>query len=439
VKATPTFWEVISSMPALSGVALLIILGVGGWFGRRKMRSANYSKFRFTHQILAVLWPIFLFLHGSNNWVGIGIPLIIPFAVAVLPWIFDVLRRVEARWWPTTVFAVLLRPGAKPAYTKRALLRLDLVRPAAERWRRCKAGMYARLCVPQISQEWHAFTICSGEQSDCVSFIIESVGDWTSAFVELVAPRSQIIGPACSAILPIEEQARTPEHLGLHASPKRGALFPKVLMEGPFTAPFEGSCMKQVVAAVGAGVGATPLLAMLETMVSKILTAGDELLPKEAHFYWCSRNANDFRFALPVIARILESPEVARIITVHLHLTVDPKEPEAKLFKKAACQWANTAAGAEVRDSHRLLESDEFVMGYESVVPGGVPVIFGRPNFEKMLRKLGANHPTEHVHTFVCGNKGLVSNLQQLCDACTVRATSKLSMQQYVLHHENFD
>lgn len=46
----------------------------------------------------------------------------------------------------------------------------------------------------------------------------------------------------------------------------------------------------QVLVAVGAGVGVTPFLSLLSTLIAQLLTSPEKCALVEAHFYWITRD-----------------------------------------------------------------------------------------------------------------------------------------------------
>jgi len=421
LKAVPTFWDILASVPVITGLLLAALLTLGGLMARKSVRRSCFSWFRITHQFMAACWPVLLLLHGSNNWLGLGVPLMLPFVVCLLPYWLDVLFRWRRRMGHAELVGVMVRDGPGGS-AKGSLIRLDFRKPSGWRWRNSRAGMYARMCVPEISQEWHDFTICSCSRKDTVSFMIEAVGDFTTKLVEVVGKDAPRVGRGVKPLPP----------------PRRI----RICLDGPISAPFEAGTTYPVVAAVGAGVGVTPLLSMMESLSTSIETAAtlhDGPAPNEAHFFWCTRNVDDFRFAAPLLTRVTESRALCEVITEHLHLTKlpDAKTPEAILWREGVRRW-NKAAQQKIPDHEWpscWRAGVDMVVAFTGTIPGGIPIVLGRPNFEQEIRGLGKQNPAVDIHVFVCGNKAMVQSLKSVCDVCSNRDSQE---QHYIVHHERF-
>jgi predicted ferric reductase len=71
-----------------------------------------------------------------------------------------------------------------------------------------------------------------------------------------------------------------------------GTRLPRLALDGPFSAPTQSALDKRVLIAVGAGVGVTPFISLLSTLVSELVSETKHGLV-EAHFYWISREPTD--------------------------------------------------------------------------------------------------------------------------------------------------
>jgi NAD(P)H-flavin reductase len=184
--------------------------------------------------------------------------------------------------------------------------------------------MYAFLCMPGYAPlQWHPFTICSGNEDTTVDFLIAGVGDWT------------------------RELARS----CLEAKEK-GSPLPKMALDGPFMAPTQSALTKKVLVAVGAGVGITPFLSLMSTIITQLDSDGDlpgsSSLGKgnkfaqfsrlvEVHFFWMTRNADEFLFARTQISRIATHRNLVDKVFIHLHVTgkAPDKDASGYLFREA--------------------------------------------------------------------------------------------------------
>merc|ERR1712232_248224 len=151
--------------------------------------------------------------------------------------------------------------------------------------------------------------VCSGANDVNVEFIISAVGDWT-----------QDLARRCFEVR------------------DKGARLPKIRLDGPWAAPTESAPLKKVIVAVGAGVGITPFLSLLSTIVGSLEADTDEKTHiKGAHFFWCARSADEFFFGSSHFARIVANSRARERIFLHLHCTgqATAGDAAAYLFREA--------------------------------------------------------------------------------------------------------
>jgi len=525
MKETYTYMGVLfNTTPGISGIALWLVLLVVGWTGANAQRMKNFNRFWYVHNFAIFTWPILLFIHGANAWVGFGFPLVV--FVSGLPILVYMTDRIRwrVRYYflggkNVSIVQSVVREG-KGGTGDGALVKLRFKKPSY--WHH-RAGMYAFLNMPQYAKtEWHPFTICSGEEDETIDFLISCIGDWTQALAQRCL------------------DSRSEE-----------SLLPKVFLDGPFSAPTQSAIYKEVLVCVGAGVGITPFLSLLSTLISEIEST-DALPLREAHFFWMTRSPQEFLFGRRLISRIMSTPAVNRKIQLHLHVTEKgPSEnPTAFLFRdamrrqseidrkvfmagykqckidgaqrpSAACLidamseywgpqlpwcWANDSAqdllwmpdlveemeaswedswqldpgkqddtqlceirrhsatprrktvnltefqNEVTRVSKNLGEFPSEVIGASAQAPHKpgrdsveilVPVVFGRPAFEKEISAIGEAHKDADVSIYACGNNAIVKSLEDVCKACNKRGKHPMSSmngggQQYELYFERF-
>eukprot|EP00928_Gymnodinium_smaydae_P070765 TRINITY_DN54537_c0_g1_i1.p1 TRINITY_DN54537_c0_g1~~TRINITY_DN54537_c0_g1_i1.p1 ORF type:complete len:1018 (-),score=227.25 TRINITY_DN54537_c0_g1_i1:154-3051(-) len=317
MKEKPTFMQIIfMTTPGLTGVALLLTLCLTAYTGRVVGRKYNYDIFWYVHNVTILIWPILLFLHGSNSWVGIGFPLVVfTSTLPILLYAADrILRCVRYYVLSRSVRIVhsTIRPG-RTGGSEGALTYLRVTKPKYL-WN-FKPGTYAFLNMPEYAPfQWHPFTICSGPDEPTVDFLIAGVGDW-----------SRELARRC-----------------LEARDGDGTL-PRLALDGAYIAPTMSALQKKVLIAVGAGVGITPFLSLMATYITlleKDNGSDDEhsnVSLTEAHFFWMTQNLDEFLFGRSYITKILRSSNLRRKVFLHLHLTAkDPaNDPAAFVFREA--------------------------------------------------------------------------------------------------------
>mmetsp|Transcript_65559 Transcript_65559/g.142962 ORF Transcript_65559/g.142962 Transcript_65559/m.142962 type:complete len:861 (-) Transcript_65559:216-2798(-) len=297
---------VFLSTPGLTGLLLVVIILVLAYTGSRKNRSVKFDRFWNLHNLALVAWPVILFIHGSNGWVGVGFPLVVfTSSVPILLHLIDrVLRRIRYLIQKDSLKIVeaVIRPG-KGGAAMGSLTYLRISRPKYL-WR-FWCGEYAMINMPEYSRmQWHPFTICSGSKERTVDFLIASVGDWT-----------QELATRCTKAL------------------HEGSPLPRLALDGPYMAPTQSAMNQKVLVAVGAGVGITPFLSLMSTIVALYEESRSNALPlKEAHFYWMTRNADELLFGRKLFEKVVTNHRVRERVFLHLHLTHPTPEKNAPAF-----------------------------------------------------------------------------------------------------------
>jgi len=487
---------IFKTTPGVTGILLWVLLGVMGYTGMAKRRKENFDRFWYVHNAGIVLWPLLLFVHGANGWVGFGFPLVVfTSSLAILAYAFDRIKRVFRYYWFARkhmhIVDTLIRPG-KGGAAYGTMVQLQISKPPL--WK-SHAGMYAFICMPEYAPfQWHPFTISSGKHDPTVDFIISAIGDWTT-----------VLAQKC-----------------IDANAGKADL-PKVVLDGPYSAPTQSAMKKEILIAVGAGVGITPFLSLLSTAISTIVEHPKQTQMKEAHFFWMTRNMDELLFGRKLFVKIVSIPHLRDKIFLHLHMTA--REPDkhgtAFLFRDAIRRqsvvdrrffkevfdrsttaaellwgpqlpwcWVNGSmldvmwVGALVDDSAKWqaevkgtwygfgrrnrqgglslqakgsLECQETVTRQVSPEGGEVgttpstddkgswmlPVAFGRPDFAKEVYAIGRARPGHDVHVFICGNDMIVKSLEEVCHLCNDAAKDDTAQngapaQSYTMHFERF-
>jgi hypothetical protein len=136
---------------------------------------------------------------------------------------------------------------------------------------------------------------------------------------------------------------------------------PRIALDGPYAAPAQSALSRPILVAVGAGVGITPFLSLMSSLISLIEDSPEsEALPlKEAHFFWMTRSVDEFLFGRRHLTRIARSHRLRQKVHLHLHTTA--REPEgdaiAYLFRQAVKRQSRVdkAAFRDEFDAHRVL------------------------------------------------------------------------------------
>ncbi|CAK0806450.1 unnamed protein product, partial [Prorocentrum cordatum] len=145
------------------------------------------------------------------------------------------------------------------------------------------------------------------------------------------------------------------------------APLPRVRLDGPYAAPAQSALSRPILVAVGAGVGITPFLSLMSSLISLIedsSEAEERALPlKEAHFFWMTRSVDEFLFGRKHFTRIAQSDRLRQKVHLHLHTTAREAEGDAAayLFRQAVKRQsrADRAAFREEFDAQRVLTAPQ--------------------------------------------------------------------------------
>jgi hypothetical protein len=164
-----------------------------------------------------------------------------------------------------------------------------------------KAGQYFFLNCPGLvgmEQEWHPFTISSSPFEDHLSAHISVMpeGSWTRALRDKINPdRDKVVKFDAFLSAPV---FTLPQHAPLHfSSANLITAHPfsqvNVLIDGPHGAPSQHVFEVDAAILVGAGIGVTPFVSILRTIIDHIWERrgvndrrGKPCMPKKVIFFW---------------------------------------------------------------------------------------------------------------------------------------------------------
>jgi len=187
-RLTGSGWNTAMSGDAVSGYLLLFIIIIMSFTAvLRKLSSFAYTVFHRCH-FLYVLWLALIVLHVPRLWpyfTAIGAVFLLE--VAYMHFMCTTTSTLRAcRTRGNVTFLSVRKQAGQPAPTP---------------------GCYYRIKVPAISSvEWHPFSLAGSTTSDHLTFIVDSVGDWTNALHTLLQGDPQrrdattvcVQGPFCS-------------------------------------------------------------------------------------------------------------------------------------------------------------------------------------------------------------------------------------------------
>ena len=343
-----------ATMPGLSGSLLLIVLGT--LVVSYMVRHRCYEVLEHSHRLAIFAWPLLLLFHGSQQWIGVGIPLVL--LVAGIPLALFAVGRVResCRVKPAAIQrATVVFRGDQPV-----MVRLDM-ELGQQRYR---PGMYFRLCCPDIAcGELHSFSSTTGKDSS-LSFTIQHRGRWTGALLQ---------------------------HAAQAVDAQKLERMPRLLCWGGYLAPAQSAPQQQAVLLVGRGVGMTPMLAAW-TSIQQSLAAGNQSL-LEARFLWEVYEADHFALHGEVLAAWgAASPQLREKLSMHLYCSREAAEDPREDARFREILALHSGAAATLRAK---LSPSARVRAVPPLVPQQLPylpVTLGVPDYLQHIRDICCRH-----------------------------------------------
>lgn len=276
---------------------IIMVCCFAGAFTVIRSRRTNFNRFWYFHHLLLVML-VMMCIHGTGNilqsyqtiyWVC-G-----PLALYAIPRIY---REVKCQ-------ALQVRH----AQIHGDILDLRLSKPISWGYRQ-KAGQYALINIPEISRfEWHPFTLSSSPEQDYIGFHIKDSGDWTK-----------------------KAHALMQQSLGGGESELDKTNGPIVRVEGPVGASSQGYRDHEVVVLIGAGVGITPMISVIQSLLANPGRV------KKAFFYWTVRDNSSFEVFENLMETIYEQDTTNMIELRHFVTSMkkDDRDFTNVLFHYAA-------------------------------------------------------------------------------------------------------
>lgn len=220
---------------------------------------------------------------------------------------------------------------------------------------------------------------------------------------------------------------------------------PKLRIDGPYGAPAQDYRKYDVLLLVGLGIGATPFISILKDLLNNIVRKEEEeakaadlypvpdLYPipginvqgsqkqkkpfrtTNAYFYWVTREQGSFDWFKGVMNEVAELDQRG-VIEMHNYLTSVYEEGDARSALITMVAALNHAKN-----------------GVDIVSGTKVRTHFAKPNWKKVLSKIGSKHANARIGVFYCGAPILAKELKVLCNEYNQRGTTK-----FEFHKEHF-
>jgi len=330
----------VQTLTGLVTGLLMILVAV---FALEIFRRSNFEWFYYTHHLFIAI-IIMAIAHSFLVQKGWRSDLLIYYlAPGLVLYIYDRLRRFYRSAKTKTNIFVLedVRHGV-------TCLQLSFVGPF-------RAGQYFFLTCPQISRlQSHPYSAASNERDYSVTFYIKSMGPntWSGILNNLASSQNEYSG--------------TDSHSDFVMS------FQNVIdikIDGPYGRPYlAGKNREQSFVFVGGGIGITPIVSIIKTLLFYDQAPASEEIPQSVHLLWIVKSPEEFlwfgsflqemRYRLNHILNIQAS--------VELFVTGSRKKEESITFVPPRRTVA-TAYGINGRSSRYSTDSESSLLVNKSL------------------------------------------------------------------------
>ncbi|XP_057784945.1 respiratory burst oxidase homolog protein A-like [Salvia miltiorrhiza] len=434
----PQYMDLVKGIEGVTGILMVILMIIAftlatRWFRRSLIklpkpfdRLTGYNAFWYSHHLFALVY-ILLIIHGTflylvhdwykmTTWMYLAVPVLLYAGERTL-------RFFRSGFFSVRLLKVAIYPGN--------VLTLQMSKPPQFRY---KSGQYMFVQCPAVSPfEWHPFSITSAPDDDYLSIHIRQLGDWTQEL-------KRVFSEACEP--PLSGKSGL-----LRADENTKKSLPKLLIDGPYGAPAQDYRKYDVLLLVGLGIGATPFISILKDLLNNIVkmeeladslsdfsrhsdqsvgsfeSSLNKISPKRrkpvrttnAYFYWVTREQGSFDWFKGVMNEVAELDQRG-VIEMHNYLTSVYEEGDARSALITMVQALNHAKN-----------------GVDIVSGTRVRTHFARPNWKKVLSKIGTKHANARIGVFYCGAPVLAKELSNLCYDYNQKGSTK-----FEFHKEHF-
>ncbi|KAK6158294.1 hypothetical protein DH2020_005608 [Rehmannia glutinosa] len=439
----PKYMDLVKGIEGVTGILMVIFMIIAftlatRWFRRSLIklpkpfdRLTGYNAFWYSHHLFVFVY-ILLIIHGTflylvhhwykkTTWMYLAVPVLLYAGERTL-------RYFRSGFHSVRLLKVAIYPGN--------VLTLQMSKPPQFRY---KSGQYMFVQCPAVSPfEWHPFSITSAPDDDFLSIHIRQLGDWTHEL-------KRVFAEACEA--PVAGKSGL-----LRADETTKKSLPKLLIDGPYGAPAQDYRKYDVLLLVGLGIGATPFISILKDLLNNIVkmeeqadsisdfsrysdqsvgsfdsSSHNRVSPKRkktlrttnAYFYWVTREQGSFDWFKGVMNEVAELDQRG-VIEMHNYLTSVYEEGDARSALITMVQALNHAKN-----------------GVDIVSGTRVRTHFARPNWKKVLSKLGTKHANARIggnitttmrirHVAACVTSGFdtVDEMEDLNELVLINLTS---------------
>lgn len=398
-----------------TGIILLVLMAVAfmlatDWVRQARYRPlwllrrlGGYDTFWYSHHLFVIVYAL-LIVHGNclhltrkwynkTTWFYLLVPMFL-YACERFA------RALRSRMRPAKILKVTIFPGN--------VIRLQFTKSLGFKY---KSGQYIYVnCAAVSSFQWHPFYVTSAPIDDYISIHIRTLGDWTTRlkiiFSEVCRPPKE----GESGLLRAEYDSD-----GSLSNPR----FPKVLIDGPYSAPAQDYERYDIVLLIGLGIGFTPFISIMKDISnnSKHLddiesgavgrAAKSSFRTRRAYIHWISREEGSWEWFNSVMEEAVETDKKG-VIELHTYCTSVYAEGDAR-----SALIATLNALSHAKD------------GVDVVSGSRVKTHFYRPNFRNVYRRIALNHRNQRVGVFYSGAPVLTTMLRELAEDFSRKTSTK--------------
>ncbi|XP_074303862.1 respiratory burst oxidase homolog protein F-like [Silene latifolia] len=425
----PTYGDLVRGWEGVTGIIMVVLMAIAFTLATHNFRRGlvklpkpfdrltGFNAFWYSHHLFVIVY-ICLFIHGiklylvhqwykKTMWMYLAVPVLLYAGERTL-------RLFRSGLYSVRLLKAAIYPGN--------VLTLQMSKPPQFRY---KSGQYMFVQCPAVSPfEWHPFSITSSPGDDFLSIHVRKLGDWTQELHRVFSEACETPVPGRSGLLRADETTRKS--------------LPKLLIDGPYGAPAQDYRNYDVLLLVGLGIGATPFISILKDLINNIIKKEEEeekavdlypvpdlnigspkqkktLRTTNAYFYWVTREQGSFDWFKGVMNEVAELDQRG-VIEMHNYLTSVYEEGDARSALITMVAALNHAKN-----------------GVDIVSGTKVRTHFAKPNWKKVLSKIGSKHANARIGVFYCGAPILAKELKVLCDEYNQRGTTK-----FEFHKEHF-
>lgn len=217
-----------------------------------------------------------------------------------------------------------------------------------------KPGQYLLLKCDLVSQhQWHPFTISSTPLDPYIEVTIRCLGDWTSKIRDILIQYKDDL--------------------------------PYIQYDGIFGSPVDTITSYDSAILVASGIGITPYISMIKYILQKGM---ENVNIKKIDLIWINRDPQYFEWFTEEL-QFFEQNSSALAINFHMYLTEQINDPER----------IKTLVNEKYSHLNRVHKTN-------------LPLIYGRPDFNKIFKEYIINNNELTVGCFVCSSKSVEKTVQ---------------------------